>query len=71
MKDDKVWPIVLGVTAGIVGGIVAGLYIYSAHRGSGPDTIRDAEQLIDLCHQKIKEIEAGLAALNAPVTIEG
>lgn len=66
-EDRKNWPVIIGVTAGIVGGIIAGLYIYSARQDDEPDNkLRDAQEIIAQCHERIKELETGLKTLREP-----
>ena len=60
--DKKSMPLVAVVTAGIIGGAVAGVYIYSARTGRYAKTkIRDAEEIIDQCHKQLKKIEIDAA----------
>lgn len=68
--DRKSWPIIVGITAGIIGGVVAGVMIYNMKESRDPDMkLRDAQDLISQCHDKIKEIEAGLKVLREPLTV--
>lgn len=71
MKEDRgAWPLVMGITAGVVGGIIAGLYLYYMKSEDGADTkLRDAREIISQCHDKIKEIEATIDALRQPVAV--
>ena len=71
MSDDsKGWAIVLGITAGVVGGLVAGIYLYNTHIQKDPESkLRDAKEIIAECHAKIKEIEAGLQAMRQPLVV--
>jgi hypothetical protein len=68
MEQGKTsWPIVVGVTAGIVGGIIAGVYLYHLRSDDGTETkLRDAKEIIAQCHEKIREIEGTLGALKQP-----
>lgn len=67
-REDKSWPLLVGITAGIVGGIVAGLYLYTMRTNDESDVkLRDAKDIISLCHERIKEIEAGLESLRKPL----
>jgi len=66
-EDKKNWPIIVGITAGIVSGVVAGLYLYSTRVQENPDVeLRDAKEIIAQCHEKIKEIETNLETLRQP-----
>ncbi len=69
MDEKKTWPVILGISAGVVGGIVAGLYIYSIHKKETDVgvSLRTAQEIIDACHNKIREIEAGLKTLKDSV----
>ena len=65
------WPIVVGITAGIIGGLIVGVYLYSARAHEAPEVkLRDAKEVIAQCHERIKEIEAGLEALKQPLPAE-
>ena len=67
-EDSKSWPIIVGIAVGVLGGVIAGLYVYSVRTEEDPDTkLRDATEIIAQCNQKIKEIEAGLQALRQPL----
>ncbi|MCL6520158.1 MAG: hypothetical protein K6T99_10030 [Armatimonadetes bacterium] len=72
MDDKKTWPVVLGVAAGIIGGVVAGLYIYSINKKETNVgvSLRTAQEIIEACHSKIKEIEAGLKSLKEATPIQ-
>lgn len=63
-KSSNSWPLVVGITAGVIGGIVAGVYLYSMH-GNEQSSLKlpDAKELISQCQNKIKEIESGIEAL--------
>jgi len=54
---------VLGVTAGVVGGLVVGLYLFTRTRREPVHPVRDAQDIIAQCHAKIREIESGLGVL--------
>lgn len=63
-QERSSWPIIVGITAGVVGSVVAGYFLYSTKTRRDQDgQLRDASEIIAQCHQKIKEIEAGLNAL--------
>lgn len=70
MDQEKTsWSLIVGITAGVVGGIIAGVYLYTMHSQDGSDLkIRDAKDIISHCQDKIKEIEAGIEALKQPIT---
>ena len=63
--NDKSWPLVVGITAGVVGGIVAGIYLMYKSQAQPEDKLRNATEIIAECQSKIKEIEAGLDTLKA------
>ncbi len=63
MQDDAKWPTVLGITAGVVGGLLVGLYLYMRAQEGSEHPMRDAQDVIAQCYQKIQEIEAGLGSL--------
>jgi len=67
-EDRKNWPIIMGITAGIVGGIVAALYLYAATaaHGRAKTGLLDAKDLVARCHENIKEIEEALDTLRRP-----
>lgn len=66
-EERRNWPILVGVTAGVVGGIVAAFVLHSVFTQRSHD-IADAEEIIDRCHDKIKEIESNLKTLKQPTT---
>lgn len=70
MADNhKNWPMIVAVAAGLVGGIVAAVYVYGQITAQGPEVkLRDAAEIIEQCHQKIREIEDGLQRLREPVS---
>lgn len=66
--DRRNWPIIIGVAAGVVSGIFAGVYFYTIKTQHDPETkLRDAADIIAQCHEKIKEIENGLETLKKPL----
>lgn len=54
---------VLGVTAGVIGGLIVGLYFFARMRHEPVHPIRDAHDIMAQCQAKIKEIESGLSVL--------
>jgi hypothetical protein len=64
--DRTNWPIVVGITAGVIGGIVAGVALYTMHAAKD-STMDDAQNIIMKCHEQIKEIESSLERLKHPV----
>lgn len=66
MNGDKRWATILGITVGVVGGVVAGVYIYKRAREGSEHPMRDAQQVIEQCYEKIEEIEATLGVLRVP-----
>ncbi|MHB1000248.1 MAG: hypothetical protein ACYC27_13490 [Armatimonadota bacterium] len=68
--DRKNWPIIIGVTAGVMTGLVAGFYLYSSRSHHEPDEkLRDATDIIAQCHEKIREIENNLETLKKPLSV--
>ncbi|HUV03582.1 MAG TPA: hypothetical protein VMX94_00575 [Armatimonadota bacterium] len=67
-EDRNNWPVIMGITAGVVGGIVAALFLYSVtsscHRGQ--EELLDAQDIIARCHENIRQIEDALDALKRP-----
>lgn len=70
MADNrKNWPMIVAITAGLVGGIVAAVYVYGQMSGQESEAkLRDAAEIIEQCHRKIREIEDGLHKLREPVS---
>jgi hypothetical protein len=70
MTDEKSnWPLIVGITGGIVGGIIVGVYMMSRTKCDSDDgQIQDAREIIAKCEAKIQEIEAGLETLRAQET---
>lgn len=68
MEDRAKWPAVVGVTAGVVGGLLVGLYLFMRAHEDAKHPIRDAQDVIAQCYEKIQEIEAGLSSLRQPAT---
>lgn len=67
MDDDKRWSsTILGITAGVLGGTLVGLYVYVRARERSGHPMRDAQDIIAQCYEKIEEIEAGLDVLRSP-----
>lgn len=63
-EDRKSWPLIAGLTVGIVGGVIAGYFLYASKCDDEPDTkLRDAQEIIAQCQDKIKEIEMSLQTL--------
>lgn len=61
------WPLIIGVTAGLIGAVVAVSLINAARSGDQPEVkLRDARDIIAQCHETIKEIEASLTSLKEP-----
>jgi len=67
-EDRRSWPLVVGITAGVLSGIIAGVYLYSTRVRTEPEIkLRDAAEIINQCRDKIQEIEAGLETLRQPL----
>jgi hypothetical protein len=67
-EDRTNWPIVIGIMAGVAGGIVAAIVLRSI-RSSDDSGIRNAQDLIDRCRENIREIEAGLQQIRQPISL--
>lgn len=68
--DRRNWPVIVGIAAGVITGIAAGIYIYSTRCSCMPDTkLHDAADIIAQCREKIKEIENGLESLKSNTEI--
>jgi hypothetical protein len=69
-EDRTNWAIIAGVAIGVLGGIVAGIAVHSmrTQKDSSSLKLRDAQDIILYCREKIKEIESGLEALKGPLT---
>ena len=66
MADEQrtSWPLIVGITAGVLGALAAVVIIYSVQREEEPQAqLRDATQVIEQCRDQIKEIEASLELL--------
>lgn len=61
------WPLIVGITAGVIGGVCAALYLYTTTDRDAPEQLRDATDIIAQCHEKIKEIRDSLDALKHPI----
>lgn len=70
MADNhKNWPMILAITAGLAGGIVAALYVYGQMSTEGSEAkLRDAAEIIEQCHRKIREIEESVHKLREPTS---
>lgn len=68
MDDNAKWPTVLGITAGVVGGLLVGLYLYMRAQEDAEHPMRDAQDVIAKCYEKIQEIESGLGTLRQPAS---
>lgn len=66
MDENAKWPTVLGITAGVIGGLLVGLYIYMRAQEDAEVPVRDAQDVIAQCYEKIQEIEMGLTGLRQP-----
>ena len=63
-------PLIIGVTAGILGALFAVSFFYTLRTNQEPETvIRDAKEIIAQCHETIKEIESSLEALRQPAGV--
>lgn len=66
--DNAKWPTVVGITAGVLGGLLVGLYLYMRAQEDAEMPVRDAKDVIAQCYEKIQEIETGLSSLRQPAT---
>jgi len=68
MDDERTgWPLIVGVTAGVLGALAAVIIIYSVRSEVEPEAVlRNAAEVIAQCHDQIKEIEASLELLREP-----
>ena len=66
-NDRTTWPLVVGITAGVLGALAAVAIIYSVRSAEEPEAqLRNAADIIAQCHDQIKEIEASLEGLGQP-----
>ncbi len=68
MEDNVKWSTVVGITAGVIGGLLVGLYLYMRAQDDSEHPIRDAKDVIARCYEKIQEIESGLSSLKETAT---
>ena len=69
-EDRSSLPLIIGVTAGLLGALFAVSFFYSTRSQEEPETvIRDAKEIIAQCHETIKEIESSLEALRQPTGV--
>lgn len=69
-EDRSSLPLIIGVTAGLLGALFAVTYFYSTRAQEEPETmIRDAKEIIAQCHETIREIESSLEALRQPAGV--
>jgi hypothetical protein len=68
-EDKTSWPLIVGITAGLIGGIIAGVYLYSVKDQDEPNTnLRDARDIIAQCNEQIKDLEERLSSLHQPLS---
>ena len=60
------WPLIVGITAGVVGALAAAAIIYAIREEEPEMKLRDAQDIIAQCHDQIRVIEAGLQRLRQP-----
>lgn len=67
-KKKQNWTALVGLSAGLAGGVIATVVYLSirAHQESGI-RLRDAEDIMLQCREKIQEIESGLQTLREPL----
>lgn len=64
MEDNRTsWPLIVGITAGVVGALAAAAIIYAVREEQPELKLRDAKDIIAQCQDQIKEIEAGIQKL--------
>lgn len=52
------WPIVVGIAAGVLGGVAAAMYLHTSRSHTEPDSkLRDASELLDRCRRSISDLE--------------
>ena len=69
-EDRSSLPLIIGVTAGLLGALFAVTFFYSTRAQGEPETvIRDAKEIIAQCHETIREIESSLEALRQPAGV--
>lgn len=63
--DEKrtTWPMIVGITAGVLGALAAVTIMYAVKEEEPEVRIRDAKDIIAQCHDQIREIEARLNIL--------
>lgn len=57
------WPLIVGITAGVLGALAAAAIIYAVKEEEPEMKLRCAQDIIAQCHDQIREIEAGLVRL--------
>ena len=69
-EDRSNLPLIIGITAGLLGALFAVTVFYSTRAQQEPETvIHDAKEIIAQCHETIREIESSLEALRQPAGV--
>lgn len=59
--ENKNIPLAVILTAAIIGGVVASVYVYNSIHKDANGKIRDAQEIIEQCRKQIKKIETDAA----------
>jgi hypothetical protein len=64
VEDNRTsWPIIVGITAGVIGALAAAAIIYAVREEEPETKLRDAKDIIAQCQDQIRDIEAGIQRL--------
>ncbi len=64
MEDNRTsWPLIVGITAGVLGALAAAAIIYALREEEPEMKLRDAKDIIAQCQDQIREIESGIQRL--------
>ena len=57
------WPLVVGIGAGLLAGIVAAIILHAEHSHHADTKLRDAKDIMELCRKQIEEIGQNVSSL--------